>query len=477
MKTFIKKCLRYAKRKVGIVDKTEIPVEKKTRQDCNYEGRNYIIPIETTRNCKGELLASETPQIAIQVHLFFEELADEVLQYVNKIPFQFDCYISTDSWEKKKVIEQTFEGKCKANNVFIDIIENKGRDVAPFLQQMSNVYEKYKYIGHIHTKKSKHTEFGDGWRNFLYWNLLGSDKYIETIFSAFEENEALGMIMPEIYPLIQEFVAWDGAKEGVEEILNKMNLKTELPEVPMFPAGNMFWARTEAIAPILKLGYTTKDFPNEEGQLNLTLAHCIERIWVYLLKAQGFSYEVWENLIQIDTQKKVQRIFIHANSENGNSIEENWLEKLKKYSVDELEKYDQFVFINDDYIGPWFDLNIAFARMENKTNDCWNIMKAVMVINNRELIHEISEKGFSILNEKKYKCDNYILEQNCLKELLYVQDAEKDVSYEVMILGSPFLHKEFASNMQKNEKIRLKYFLKKLKNYEKYKEQVEKFWD
>ena len=477
MKTFIKKCLRYAKRKLGVVEKTETPVTRKTRQDCNYENRNYTIPIETTRYCKGKIVECATPQIAIQVHLFFEELVEEVLLYINKIPFPFDCYISTDSLEKKKIIEDAFKGRCKAKSIFVEVIENKGRDVAPFLQQMSKVYDQYKYIGHIHTKKSKHTEFGDGWRNFLYWNLLGSEKYIETIFSTFEENESLGMIMPEIYPLIQEFVAWDGAKEGVEEILDKMNLKTELPEVPMFPAGNMFWARTKAIAPILKLGYTTNDFPNEEGQLNLTLAHCIERIWVYLLKAQGYSYEVWENLIPEDLQGKKQRMFIHANTENGKSIGNNWLEKLRGFSEEEINKHDQYVFINDDYLGPWYDLNIAFIRMEDKDNDYWNIMKAMLVINNRSLLLEIRKDGFDSLNSKRYKCDNYILEQNYLKELLYVQNEETDISYEVMILGSPFLHKKFAKNMEKNEKVRLKYFLEKMKNYEKYKQQIEKNWD
>ena len=35
----------------------------------------------------------------------------------------------------------------------------------------------------------------------------------------------------------------------------------------------------------------------------------------------------------------------------------------------------------------------------------------------------------------------------------------------------------FEKNMEKNEKVRLKYFLEKMKNYEKYKQQIEKNWD
>ena len=52
------------------------------------------------------------------------------------------------------------------NKYEITILENKGRDVIPFLTQIKKVYKNYKYICHIHTKKSKHNiEILKQWRD------------------------------------------------------------------------------------------------------------------------------------------------------------------------------------------------------------------------------------------------------------------------------------------------------------------------
>lgn len=102
MKHFIKRCGRYAKRKIKRVLGISEPVNPtiKERQDCDYSNRNYVIPVVVPDEQGGNALAGTEPQIAIQIHMFFDELAEEVLQNVNQIPYPFDCYISTDTAEK-----------------------------------------------------------------------------------------------------------------------------------------------------------------------------------------------------------------------------------------------------------------------------------------------------------------------------------------------------------------------------------------
>ena len=53
----------------------------------------------------------------------------------------------------------------------------------------------------------------------------------------------------------------------------------------------MFWARIDAIHQIFKIKFTNK-FPEELGQLNKTIMHAIERIWLYLVKLNGYYYKV-----------------------------------------------------------------------------------------------------------------------------------------------------------------------------------------
>ena len=52
----------------------------------------------------------------------------------------------------------------------------------------------------------------------------------------------------------------------------------------------MFWARTEAIHQIFEIKFYNK-FPKEAGQLNKTIMHAIERIWIYLVKLNGYCYK------------------------------------------------------------------------------------------------------------------------------------------------------------------------------------------
>ena len=55
-----------------------------------------------------------------------------------------------------------------------------------------------------------------------------------------------------------------------------------------FPAGNMFWAKTKAIYQIFNIRLK---YPKELNQTNETIMHGIERIWLYLVKLNGYYYK------------------------------------------------------------------------------------------------------------------------------------------------------------------------------------------
>ena len=74
--------------------------------------------------------------IAIQAHIFYEELAIQIIKFTNNIPFKFDLYISTITYEKKIIIEEYTKNYSKANNYEIKIYSNKGRDVLPLIIQL-----------------------------------------------------------------------------------------------------------------------------------------------------------------------------------------------------------------------------------------------------------------------------------------------------------------------------------------------------
>ena len=238
--------------------------------------------------------------VAIHIHVYYEQLLNKTLKRINKIPIKYDLYISTTTKEKKEFIEKYIEKseKVTANKYEIKIYENKGRDVYPFIRQMRNHYKEYKYICHLHTKRSAHKLYlGSNWSEYLYNNLIGSKRIIFEILFDFEQNEKLGFIFPEpYYELIKGVLDFNNLnialhkknENYMNDILKRIFHKYKVGEKLIFPIGDMFWAKTKAIYQIFNVRLR---FPEELGQTNETIMHAIERLWLYLVKLNGYLYK------------------------------------------------------------------------------------------------------------------------------------------------------------------------------------------
>ncbi len=229
-------------------------------------------------------------QICLQIHIFYLDLLENIVTEINKIPYAFDCYISTDSTDKAEYIRNYFKSHSNAVNVIVEIYDNKGRDVYPLIAQMSKYVTKYKFICHMHTKKSKIDIFGDNWREYLFGSLFGSKENIENILKNLEMNKGLGIVFPKPFQNLENAIHWGLNKELAENVLQKLDIDIKLPvNNIVFPVGNMFWARVDAVLPIFT-NTLANNFPNEKGQADGTIAHAIERLWVYTAEYNGYTF-------------------------------------------------------------------------------------------------------------------------------------------------------------------------------------------
>ena len=236
--------------------------------------------------------------IAIHIHVYYEELFSRILRRVNLIPMKYDLFISTVSNEKKLYIENLLINS-NHNKYEIKIFENIGRDIYPFLSQMRHHFKHYKYICHLHTKKSMHKRLlGSNWSEYIYNNLLGNKEIISDIIYEFEYNKKLGIIFPEPYYEIikgvKNFYNINLAlhrpnKELMNDILKTIFHKYIIGEKLIFPVGNMFWAKIKAIFQIF---YLKLNYPDELSQTNETIMHALERLWLYLVKLNGYEYKM-----------------------------------------------------------------------------------------------------------------------------------------------------------------------------------------
>lgn len=230
--------------------------------------------------------------IAVQAHVYWEDLIDEVIHKTNNIPVNFDLYITTTDLFKKKIIIKYITTKSKANHFEIKIVKNKGRDILPLLIQIEPVIHKYKYFCHIHTKKSlQDPRYGLAWRKYLYNNLLGNTEIISEILSDFENNDKLGFIFPEAFYEAKEaeLKLNELLIKSINYLINKMFKGYLRGKKLDFPAGDMFWAKSKAVYQIFTLNLKNDIFM--EGKGPQTLLFAIERIWLYIVKYNGFYYK------------------------------------------------------------------------------------------------------------------------------------------------------------------------------------------
>ena len=218
-----------------------------------------------------------------------------MISNINNIPVKYDLYVTTISLKRAKNIKKNIKSKSNANKIEIKIFENKGRDILPFLRQLKNIIKKYKYICHIHSKIGLHEPIlSPVWRRYLYDNLLGNKEIVSNILSDFEDFENLGLIFPENF----FYIISDNnlKKEPLNKIQINYLLKLIFPgnnflagTLLDFPAGNMFWAKVSAIYQVFEINLDDK-IPFEDGQVDCTILHGIERIWLYIAKINGYYY-------------------------------------------------------------------------------------------------------------------------------------------------------------------------------------------
>ena len=238
------------------------------------------------------LLNLNKKKIVVQAHIYYEDLIKEIINKTNNIKIDFDLYITTTSISKKKIIENYIKKNSNVHKYIIQITKNKGRDILPMLIQLKHIIKNYKYICHIHSKKTKFSKLGKEWRRYLYENLLGNNEIVSEILLDFENNNKLGFIFPETFYriIILTFRTNKIIKKYMNLLLKKIFPGYKIKKNIDFPAGNMFWAKVDAIHQIYEQNLE-KYCPEEINMSQNTILHAVERIWLYIVKLNGYYYK------------------------------------------------------------------------------------------------------------------------------------------------------------------------------------------
>lgn len=226
-----------------------------------------------------KLQCSVSAKLAIVVHLYYPEMWEKISKALQVIDVEFDIFVSVPDGSGVVQLEKISKFHKYTNIV---TVPNRGRDVLPFVTLTNRIRAagNYEYLLKLHTKKSKHRNDGDVWFDDLLTQLLpeaGVDKILKTL-----KKSDTGLIGPANH-VVSLSRHMGGNRQAVQKLSQELSgkeyeaLVEDERRYPFF-GSTMFWCRMDALTPLLDLYLMPSDFESEQGQIDGTLAHAIERV-------------------------------------------------------------------------------------------------------------------------------------------------------------------------------------------------------
>jgi len=237
--------------------------------------------IDLIRKCRK---TQKTAEVAVVIHLFYIELWDETKNHLASFKdIPFDLYVNINNECSVEHINDILDAYPDAR---IFSFENRGRDILPFLRIFDIVFPlNYKYICKIHSKKSIHRQDGDKWRQSLIKGLIGTPETIKSNIHRLDSNDSVGIIVPK--GNVFAYKDWIGSNNDMVEAFAAKNRIKPIADFT-FPSGSMFWFKPVVFKQLYR-NIDYNEFKTENGQLDGTMAHSIERIFGLLCHANGYD--------------------------------------------------------------------------------------------------------------------------------------------------------------------------------------------
>ena len=243
-------------------------------------------------------LTSNQNNTALIIHVFYLDVVDQIIDKIKNINEKIKLFISTTP-DNLEVVEKRFQVLKLDYEIFSN--PNRGRDILPFLRLTRiAIGQGYRYFLKIHSKKSTHRQDGAVWRDQLFDDLLSPQAFSSSL-NAMATNSSIGLIGSQKH-FIGLSTYWGSNKRAVKRLSQLLGISFEDEHRYGFFAGTMFFFTAEAVFPLLALRLNFFDFEPEEGQLDGTLAHAIERMFTFSCLAAGKELKVIDGLDLINAE-------------------------------------------------------------------------------------------------------------------------------------------------------------------------------
>jgi lipopolysaccharide biosynthesis protein len=222
--------------------------------------------------------------VAVLVHVHYREIWHDISALLAErltVPFHL---VVTSSLQSRQIVPP----RCAALLSYHFLpVENRGRDILPFLQALAET-EAFDFGLKLHTKKSPQREDGTLWRGELLDSLLPAGGGAAAIVAHLQQDRRVGLVTPDGFTLsVRPWILQNDI--GMERIKGACDgsFPATVSDSDLFAAGSMFWFRRAALDALAKPSVQAL-FEPEEGQLDGTIAHAMERFFPVEVRRQGY---------------------------------------------------------------------------------------------------------------------------------------------------------------------------------------------
>lgn len=243
--------------------------------------------LQSTRGCKS----------AVFVFVYYEETFNEYKSFFENISSDIALYLITSN---PNLIDNIQEYQSERKNTFVLQSDNRGRDVAALLVTARPYILQYDVFCFLHDKKEKEElqkSYVDAWRYLLWENMLASEEYVNQIINYMYNNNQVGMLFPPA-PVGEYATVWNTGFWGINyinanDVYHKIGIRGDISEKEEpLSIGTVFWAKVDALRPLLEYNWKTEDFPQEPLPDDGTISHAIERVLPFVAEAQGYESQI-----------------------------------------------------------------------------------------------------------------------------------------------------------------------------------------
>ena len=201
-------------------------------------GLTWVVPQSASEETYA---AAATQKILAVAHIFYADMAEEILQRLSVLPKGYYLVATTSNEENQAQIRAVMERYGVEGEVRV-VASNRGRDIGAFLVDCNDVLasDKWDIVVKIHSKKSVQDDYNAAqlFKTHLYDNLLNSRAHVANILAEFAAHPALGMVLAPLphmgYPTMGH--AWFTNREPAQAVAWKSSLAHVLERLMAYAA-------------------------------------------------------------------------------------------------------------------------------------------------------------------------------------------------------------------------------------------------